>query len=219
MLKLIIIDAQINQFNLPNNSNPRQYNNNQIQNQFENNMNMNNFHQNMQKINEENLNLKARLNDGKNKIEELNKKISKLENQLIEEKNKNIKLQKENTELSNILKTSQNIDVYKTLFEKEKEIKELNAKLSRYPFELNEGEKLISLIFILPDQTHVSILCKNTYKFFQVEEILYNRYEKLKTNENYFLVNSKRVKRFLDLDANSIKDGDVILLNQIDDEA
>ena len=66
-----IIDAQINQFNLPNNSNPQQYNNNQKQNQFENTMNMNNFHQNMQKINGENLNLKARLNDGKNKIEEL----------------------------------------------------------------------------------------------------------------------------------------------------
>ena len=46
-------------------------------------MNMNNFHQNMQKINEENLNLKARLNDGKNKIEELNKKIANLENQLM----------------------------------------------------------------------------------------------------------------------------------------
>ena len=44
---------------------------------------MNNFHQNMQKINEENLNLKARLNDGKNKIEELNKKIANLENQLM----------------------------------------------------------------------------------------------------------------------------------------
>ena len=181
-------------------------------------MNMNNFHQNMQKINEENLNLKARLNDGKNKIEELNKKIANLENQLTIEKNKNIKLQQENTKLSNILKNNENNDLYKTLFEKEKTIKELKNKLSRYPIELNEGEKLISLIFILPDQTHVSILCKNTYKFFQVEEILYNKYEKLKTDENYFLVNSKRVKRFLDLDANSIKDGDVILLNQFDGE-
>ena len=46
-------------------------------------MNMNNFHQNMQKINEENLNLKARLNDGKNQIEELNKKIANLENQFM----------------------------------------------------------------------------------------------------------------------------------------
>ena len=81
-------------------------------------------------------------------------------------------MQQENTKLSNILKNNENNDLYKTLFEKEKTIKELKNKLSRYPIELNEGEKLISLIFILTDQTHVSILCTNTYKFFQVEVIL-----------------------------------------------
>ena len=52
-------------------------------------------------------------------------------------------MQQENTKLSNILKNNENNDLYKTLFEKEKTIKELKNKLSRYPIELNEGEKLL----------------------------------------------------------------------------
>ena len=37
-------------------------------------------------------------------------------------------------------------------WEKDKEIKDLKLKLSRYPFELIEGEKIISIILTSVDQ-------------------------------------------------------------------
>ena len=177
---------------------------------------------------------------------DINKKILKLEEELISEQNKNLNLNKliselkeinknlqnklnyevienkkikeKNIELSNLLKNNENNNLLKSLFEKDKTIKELNEKLSRYPFQLNFGEKLISLIFILPEQVYVPIICKSTDKFFKLEEILYEKYEKYKNTENYFIVNGKRINRFLDLDANSIKDGNIIQLLQLYNE-
>ena len=70
----------------------------------------------------------------------------------------------------------------------------------------------------MPEQVYVPIICKSTDKFFKLEEILYEKYEKYKNTENYFIVNGKRINRFLDLDANSIKDGNIIQLLQLYNE-
>ena len=44
-------------------------------------------------------------------------------------------------------------------------IDDLKEKLSRYPFELNKNEKMMSVIFISSDQKiHYSVICKNTEK-------------------------------------------------------
>ena len=60
---------------------------------------------------------------------------------------------------------------------KEKEIKDLKDLKARYPFELLEGEKMISVIFTSDDQKiHYSIICKNTDKFFRIENLLYDEY-------------------------------------------
>ena len=55
-------------------------------------------------------------------------------------------------------------------------LEDLNEKLSRYPFELKKNEKMISLIFTSDDKKiHFSIICKNTEKFNQLEEKIYEK--------------------------------------------
>ena len=73
---------------------------------------------------------------------------------------------------------------------KEKEIKKLNEMISRFPFELLENEKLMTIIIISGDQTvHYSIICKNTQKFTEIEHNLYQKYPEYLESENYFLTN------------------------------
>ena len=55
-------------------------------------------------------------------------------------------------------------------------------------------------------------------KFFELEEIVYGKHQKYRATENYFLVNGTKINRFLDLEGNSIKDGDVIVMNQVDND-
>ena len=59
------------------------------------------------------------------------------------------------------------------------------------------------------------IACKNSDTFVSIEEKLYNEYPELKNNENFFLVNGRKIKRFLTIDENNIKDGDSILIYNI----
>ena len=109
----------------------------------------------------------------KNKI--LNEQIIQLKKDLnIEINNKN-KLIDINEELKQQLKSfknnsNTNKDIIIELYQK---IDELKEKISRYPFELSKGEKLISVIFTSSDhKVHSSIICKNTEKFIKLEEKL-----------------------------------------------
>ena len=52
--------------------------------------------------------------------------------------------------------------------------------------------------------------CKNTNLFIRLEEILNNKFPELKKYETYFMVNTKRIKRFQTLEENNIKDNDII---------
>ena len=55
------------------------------------------------------------------------------------------------------------------ILKRDREIEKLKLKLSRFPFELDEGEKLISVILTSVDQKILhSIICKNTSKFFLI---------------------------------------------------
>ena len=57
-----------------------------------------------------------------------------------------------------------------TIIEKDKKIRELELKISRFPFILEEGEVLMSIIFISSDQNlHYSIICKNTNNFIKLK--------------------------------------------------
>ena len=125
---------------------------------------------------------------------ELNKYKSKTEN------NEN-KLSKDN----------QNNNVINSILEKDKEIKELRLKLSRFPIQLEEGEKLISVIFESSDQkVHYSIICKNTSKFSIIEGKLYEEYNDYEELETFFTVNGRRINRNKTLDENKIKNNDIL---------
>ena len=140
------------------------------------------------------------------------------------ENNKN-ELMKINELLNNEIKKfcdSQNINEYIINSNKDIIIKELNneidklkEKLSRYPFELSKGEKLISVIFTSSDESmHYSIICKNTQKFIELEQKLYNDYPQYSKSNNYFMINGNRVDKNKSLDENKIRNSDVIILTQ-----
>ena len=91
-----------------------------------------------------------------------------------------------------------------------------NALKSSLPFDINEGEKLMCLIIQSTDQSvHYPIICKNTLKFFEVENLLYEKCPEYKETENYFLVNGDKINKSKTLIENRIKDGQVILINSI----
>ena len=82
------------------------------------------------------------------------------------------------------------------------------------------GEKIISVKFFSKDFQEIcnwSLPCKNTNLFIRLEEILNNAFPLLKQHETYFVVNSKKIKRFQTLDENNIKNNDTINIILNDD--
>ena len=174
------------------------------------------------------------------KISELEKQIIDLNNELKKEKEKNLKLErelsslkeklkldleknkslelqkgellKEINELKNKSNSNDEFSLYKKLYEKEEEIKKLNLKLKNYPSELLEGEKIMSVIFLIALKNNYSIICKNTDLFINVESKLYEKFPDLKLNENFFLVGGNKINKYKSLDENKIKDNDLITL-------
>ncbi len=118
-------------------------------------------------------------------IEILNKMIFEFDNELFEKEITNRKLLKKIKELENNKKTTGNlsslnekiINLYEELKIKEQKIEKLEKALKRYPIELSENEKLMSIIINSSDEKiQYSIICKNTDKFIKIEGILYNEY-------------------------------------------
>ena len=99
------------------------------------------------------------------------------------------------------------------ILEKDKEINELKSKLSRIPYNLSEGEKLMTVNFASIDQKiNYSIICKNTDTFSNVEKKLYEEYPEYGETENFFIANSFKVYKHKTLDDNNIKNNDKIIL-------
>ena len=110
-----------------------------------------------------------------------------------------------------------NLELLNIIKEKDQKIKDLESKLARYPIKLEEGEKLISVIFPSVNQEiHCSIICKNNDQFYKLEEQLYNEYPNYRNVENYFVVNGNKINRFKNLIENKIKNNDIITLITID---
>ena len=160
----------------------------------------------------------------------LEDEINKLKDELDKEKNKNKELDLKNKELIkeiNELKNqitslkgnnSNELDLYRKLYSKDEEIKELKIKLQRFPFELLENEKLYSINFIsVSQELKHSIICKNTDIFTTIENKLYEKYPNFRRTENFFMVNGKKVEKYRSLDENKIKDNDVITLQSYED--
>ena len=168
------------------------------------------------------------------------KEFEELKLQLTKEKDKNKKLEKDLKESEKIIndlrkeikkyeelktKTEENKitkmnlgektkeSLIEKIIEKDNEINDLRTKLSRLPFILEEGEKLISIIFTSSDQNlHYSIICKNTDEFHKVEGQLYKDNPAYSENENYFLLGGRKINKYRTLKENGIKNNSIIIL-------
>ena len=120
-----------------------------------------------------------------NKIQDLNNKIKSLEKEL------NLK----NEKIKQLL--SQN-----------------NNNQGKYEItSIKPGEKIMCINFVSmgnQDINNYGLVCKNTDLFIRTEERLYEDFPQFKKCETYFVVNGKRIKRFLTLSENNIKDKNVI---------
>ena len=97
--------------------------------------------------------------------------------------------------------------------EKDRKIEKFKIKLSRYPFDLSTGERLISIVFTSSDRRILySIICKNTDNFTKIENELYEKYPEYRNYENYFLYNGRKVNRFKTLEYNRIYNHGIIHL-------
>jgi len=148
-----------------------------------------------------------------------------LEEELKEEKDKNKKLQEKIEQyeslINELLNKSNNElnanEVIQGFLKKDKEIEILKQKLSRFPFELSEGEELYSLIFTSGDhKIHHSIICKNTSKFSSIQSQLYDEYPDYSETNNLFTVRGNKINRNKSLEDNNIKNNDIIELHVID---
>ena len=167
---------------------------------------------------------------GGNIENKINKISSELEISLNLEKEKNRELEEEIKKLKALLNNN-NINNYKDLnkgkqedliysvLKKDKEIEDLKTKLARFPFQLLQGEKLMSIIIAsFDDKIFCPIICKNTDIFCNIEVKLYQKYTDYSENENVFTVKGRKINKYKNLDYNQINDNDIITLNIIDNK-
>ena len=176
---------------------------------------------------EENENLKNKLEQVNNlllkekKITQfLSERVKILEGQLKIEKSKVNELTEKNNEMEKIRDNVGDKDnllkLMDKLLSKEEEIKEMK---SRYPFKLLKGEKLISLIFMSSKQEiHYSLICKDTDKFTNVENLLYDEFPKFRETENYFISEGNKINKYKTLKENNLKNGSIVMLYQFGEE-
>ena len=180
-----------------------------------NKININNINTSGKVFDKPKKNLEEEIKQEKEKIKKLEEKINQL-NDLLKKNDNNRNSINNNQNNINVNVGNPN-DLLQSIIKKDKIIEDLRLKLSRFPFELSEGEKLISIIFTSTDQKiHYSIICKNTEIFYNLELKLYQKYNELSEVENYFTVNGSRVNKTKNLEFNKIKDNDVIILNTLD---
>ena len=157
----------------------------------------------------------------KQELIDKNKKLEELINEL-KIQNSNTILSNEKNEKSNdlsIKKDGYNInareilELVNVIKKKEEEIKDLKKII---PFDIKQGEKLISITFISEEKKlYCSIICKNNDIFAKVENCFYEVHPEYRLEENNFTFNNIKIKRFQTLEENNIQDHDYIyLINQ-----
>ena len=99
-----------------------------------------------------------------------------------------------------------------------KKIEGLNEQIKRYPFILEEGEKILSVIFTSVSQkVNYSMVCKNTDSIYKLEGELYKTFPELSETNNCFLCKGTVVNRFKKFEELKFKNGDIIIINQQED--
>ena len=91
-------------------------------------------------------------------------------------------------------------------------------KIERYPFNLEEGEKIISIVFTsVSQQINYSMVCKDTDTINKLEGELYKEYPALAETNYYFICKGAVVNKFKTLKELNIKSGDIIIINENED--
>ena len=194
----------------------------------------NNLINDNKKFKPEETNLNKTIEELNNTIAQLNNKISSLNIQKTKYENKIKVLTDENSNLSKKYKSLEEKNIVgsikggneqkdELLFSLMKKIEskdnEINKLKTAIPFELKEGEELLTVIFVSNDQKiHYSFICKNTEIFSLVEKRLYEVYPEFEESENYFLVHGNKIKKTKSLEENKIKNSDVIMVNSMEEE-
>ena len=152
-------------------------------------------------------------NEEKLKNVELEKKITKLQEEIKIEREKNINTtNKENTSNEDSNKI---IRLYEEISENQKEIKNLKGKLERFPFELCENEKIMSVIISTEDKNiQYSAIAKNTDKFLRIEEKFYDAFPEFIKVENSFYINGNKINKYLTLEENNINNSSLIIIKK-----
>jgi len=225
---LMNINNNFNQINnMNNNFQPMNNNFNQMDYNMNNNFNqINNMNNNFQPMNNMNNNFNQ-INNMNNTLTELNDyksenlKLKEQINNLLKENSKlNIDLQNANKMVINIQQKefvyiNEINDLKIKLKDKEIEINNLTKKIS------NEGnlkkfvdfKNIMFVNFISSDgKINHSINCLKTDTFAEVEEKLYQIYDKYRETNNTFLLGGNIIKRFKKMSENNIKNGDSIQL-------
>ena len=157
-----------------------------------------------------------------NKIEDINEKneILNEENEDINEKNEEINddLNKKNEIINEEIKdiNEKNVDLNEKIQNLKKENKDLKEKLRRYPFILEKGEKLMSIIVSSRDEKiHYSLICKNNNTIIDIEKELYKEFPEYSKTKNIFLYKGKKLNKLETFQKNKIKNGDILILEQV----
>ena len=167
---------------------------------------------------EENMKLKAEIDNLKKENMNLKKENFELKKEISSLKNdsnvKSKKLNDNDNEIS-FLKSALN--------KKNNDINNLNEQINslRLNYDFNNQQvrrsDILTIQFKSVDQkVDIAFSCQSADTFVRIEEMLYNQYPELKEFNTYFTVNGNAIKRFKTIQENKIKNFDKILLNIFD---
>ena len=164
------------------------------------------------------IDLNNTINQLKQKYDIENKKYNKeikTYSKKIELMNNDIqKITLENNNLKNeIKKVNEQINSNKTVKMLKLKIEELNEKFKRYPFNLEEGERMFSIIFASSTMNY-SMICKNTDTINKLEKELYQEYPELSKSNNFYLCKGINLDKNEKLEKFHLKNSDIIIVNQ-----
>ena len=151
----------------------------------------------------------------------LNNKIYQLENLLNQERFKNKELILKNNNLVNELQIKNNNEnnLNKKIYKLKEENNKIKSNLTEISLnQLLPGEKILAiLIYSVDRKINKPIACKNTVIFVEIEEKLFNEFPILKESNKIYSVNGAKIEPKLSLEKNKIKDGDLILVQFLDE--
>jgi len=165
-------------------------------------------------------NLKSDITNYINEINNLKSEKQKLNNDLNNDINEIQKLKNMNNELSNRLKLleSNNNANNRIISDKDKIIPSIGESKIK-DNNINELKDLIPVIFQSKDQKITyAIICRTTDKFNKLENILYEKFPELESENyvNYFTINGRKVMKTKTMAQNNINYSDIVVVNKVE---